>query len=301
MPVHNAMPYLKEAVQSILAQTFPSFKFLIINDGSTDGSAAFLESLRDSRIQLIHQPNRGLGFTLNKGLEYCKTEFIARMDADDVSLPNRLAEQLTFLNDNEAIGLVGTQIAYMGSSPRRQGFSPPLPCSHEAIYSNLISGVHALCHPSIMCRTDLFRKIGGYRVVDVGEDLDMMLRMGEISRLANLQNILYLYRMHHKSVNARKLKEVQMQYAYACDCSQRRRSGLPEIAIHKFAENYKTQHFWRRAARFLDLYSLAQYRCALSEILNSQWIKGYSRIAAAAICSPQRTLQRIVRAWRKNR
>ena len=99
MPVHNAMPYLKEAVQSILAQTFPSFKFLIINDGSTDGSAAFLESLRDSRIQLIHQPNRGLGFTLNKGLEYCKTEFIARMDADDVSLPNRLAEQLTFLND----------------------------------------------------------------------------------------------------------------------------------------------------------------------------------------------------------
>src|SRR5919108_619266 len=103
--------------------------------------------------------------------------------------------------------MVGTQIAWLGEG-RRCGFSPPLPCHHSAIYADLLRGRHALCQPSLMARTALLQQIGGYRIAGSGEDWDLFLRMGEISDLANLSEILHLYRVHAGSVSVKHLAQI---------------------------------------------------------------------------------------------
>jgi glycosyltransferase involved in cell wall biosynthesis len=113
LPVYNAAPYIREAVDSVLAQTYKDFELLIINDGSTDGSKEILESYNDSRIRLIHQPNMGLIKTLNKGLELAQGKYIARFDADDVCYPERLQEQVDFLNTHPDYVLIGSEADYM--------------------------------------------------------------------------------------------------------------------------------------------------------------------------------------------
>ncbi len=126
MAVYNGMPYLPEAVDSILKQTLQDFRFLIINDGSTDGTEDYLNRLTDQRVQVVKGPHRGLGVALNMGLAMCKTEFLARMDSDDIALPTRLEAQLRFLRCHKAVGLVGTRVSYFGTSGR-SGFSHPCP------------------------------------------------------------------------------------------------------------------------------------------------------------------------------
>jgi glycosyltransferase involved in cell wall biosynthesis len=130
MPVYNGMPFLPEAVDSILNQTLRDFTFLIINDGSTDDTEEYLDRLDDPRLQIVHQPNQGIGAALNAGLALCKTEFIARMDSDDLSLPSRLKAQLDFLNLHKDVGLVGTKFAYLGISGR-SGFPPRRPTTTQ--------------------------------------------------------------------------------------------------------------------------------------------------------------------------
>src|SRR5580698_9685158 len=101
MPVYNGEKYIKEALESILQQTFIDFEFLIINDGSTDNSVSIIKSFNDNRIRLIHnEKNSGLVYSLNKGIGLSNGEYIARMDCDDVSIPERLEKQVGFLNSN---------------------------------------------------------------------------------------------------------------------------------------------------------------------------------------------------------
>ena len=300
MPVYNGMPYLVEAVDSILNQTHQRFTFLIINDGSTDETEEYLNRLDDYRVRIVHQPNRGLGAALNRGIAICRTELIARMDADDVALPARLEAQLRFLGRHSEVGLVGTQFAYLGVGGR-MGFSPPVPCDHATIYTDLFRGRHAISHPSIVCRTSILKSIGGYRIEGIGEDWDMFLRMGEAAKLANLDEVLYLYRLNCASINVNQLMEVRMRYNHACHCAKRRAEGQSEISFDKFIAERRAWPFWQRASDVMDIYALAQYRRALAEILGSHRAIGYARLVWAALSSPRWTSQRIYREIRKRR
>jgi glycosyltransferase involved in cell wall biosynthesis len=300
MPVYNGMPFLSEAVDSILNQTLQDFTFLIINDGSTDETEEYLDRLDDPRLQVVHQPNQGLGAALNSGLAMCKTEFIARMDSDDVSLPSRLKAQLNFLHCHKDVGLVGTKFAYLGISGR-SGFPPPAPQDHSTIYADLIQGRQALCHPSIMCRTYILKSTGGYRIHSSGEDYDMFLRMGEAAKLANLDEVLYLYRLNPNSVSVKKFLEIREKYSYSCHCARRRAEGKPEGTFEEFAAEQRARPFRQRALEAMDNYALALYRKALAEILGPHLVIGYIRLALAAISSPRWTAQRIFREIRKYR
>jgi len=300
LPVYNGMPYLVKAVESILEQSLKDFDFLIINDGSTDGSKEYLDQLDDNRIKVFHNPNLGLGATLNIGIELCNTEFLARMDADDISLPTRLEAQLDYLRNHNEVGLLGTQIEYFGESGRK-GFSPPLPREHQVIYANLLRGHHAICHPTIMCRTSILREIGGYHTDGIGEDLDMFLRMGEASKIANLEKILFLYRAHFANINVKQQAEVRWQYAYTIHCARQRAIGHPESSFVEFAANLQYRSFWHHIAEKLDVYALTQYRKALPDILGYHRFSGYARLGWAALCSPRWTLARICRAIRNLR
>ncbi len=294
MPVYNGLPFLAEAVGSILRQTFMDFSLLIVDDGSTDGSGEFLEHLDDARVRIVHQTHAGLGAALNMGLAMCETEFLARMDADDVALPDRIATQLNFLSQHREVGAVGSQIAYLGLLGRT-GFSPRLPCDHETIYADLLCVRHALCHASIVCRTALLKQIGGYRIMGCGEDWDMMLRIGEVSRLANVDRVLYLCRLHPNSAHATKLAEIQVGYAYASHNAKCRAKNCPETTLADFVAAQPAQSFWRHMADWADAYAFTQYRQAVIEVLSERRFRGYARLGWAALCSPRRTWQRICR------
>src|SRR4030042_490431 len=108
LPVYNGSKTVKRAVESILSQTFKDFEFLIINDGSKDDTPEILDSFDDNRIRILHQENRGLVFSLNRGVKNSQCKYIARMDADDIALPDRLQKQVDFMEKNPSVGILGT-------------------------------------------------------------------------------------------------------------------------------------------------------------------------------------------------
>jgi hypothetical protein len=127
----------------------------------------------------------------------------------------------------------------------------------------------------------------------------MFLRMGEVTRLANLNEVLYMQRLHSASMCARDLTKIQKHYAYVCDAARRRAEGQPEIAFDEFLIEQRARPFWQRAAEVMDVHALGQYRRALGEVLTSHRFRGYARLSWAAMCSPRLTFQRIARAIRK--
>ena len=152
-----------------------------------------------------------------------------------------------------------------------------------------------------MCRTANLKRVGGYRIKGSGEDLDMWLRMGEVSKLANLNEVLHLYRLQPLSAGVRQLVLIRARYAHACDCAKRRVEGRPEITFDEFLIEQRARPFWKRAAEVMDVHAKGQYRRALTEILSSHRFRGYARLSWAAMCSPRLTSQRIARAIRKAR
>ena len=299
MTVYNSMPFLKAAVDSILRQSFTEFNFVIVDDGSTDGGSDYVDQLTDTRIRVIRQSNRGQGVARNVGLEICNSEFVAMMDADDVALPSRLQCQIEFLRNNKDIGMVGTQFAYMGPSGR-SGFRPPMACDHAGIVADLIRGRLAISQSSLMCRTSILKSIGGYKVAGCGEDWDMFLRIAEVSKLANLDKILLLYRINPDSTTAQNIGIVRTRIAHACVCAEQRAGGLPETPFEQFSAERRARPFWLRAVEQADWYASNQYRAGLGQVLDTRPVEGYARIGWSAICSPARTWQRVCRASRSS-
>ena len=163
MSVFNGSEFLIRSIESILCQNLESIEFVIIDDGSTDDSIQIINKYArsDQRIRCLRRNNGGLTSALNLGIEHTSCPYIARQDADDFSMPDRLAKQLAFLEDNRNVGLVGTGFADVDENLNilRSNCTVLLP---SAIRQALIMG-NSLCHSSIMFRKDIFEKIGGYR------------------------------------------------------------------------------------------------------------------------------------------
>ena len=210
MPVYNAEAYLADAAGSVLAQTCGDFEFIIIDDGSDDGSLEILQELArsDNRIRLISRPNTGYARALNESLEYARGEFVARMDADDISMPQRFEKQLAYLRRNPSCAVVGSRIMTIDpfGSPL---YEPDHKVNHDDIEKQLLAGIGwAIVHPSAMMRREHLLAVGGYRAeLEPSEDLDLFLRLSERGRLANLPEILLHYRQHAKSVNHTRFEE----------------------------------------------------------------------------------------------
>jgi glycosyltransferase involved in cell wall biosynthesis len=287
------MPYVRQAVQSVLDQTLRDWRCVIVNDGSTDGTRDFLNSIGDDRFVILHQENGGIAAAVNHGLEHCHTPYVARMDADDVALPTRLAEQVVFLDAHLECGLVGTQTAPFGE--RGAGASLKLPLEHDAIMRALITGRHAMAHSSIMVRTDVLRQVGGYWSLPMGEEYDIMLRIGEVARLANLDRVLLLYRVHQASMNGSRMRQMRISVAYAGELARRRQRGLPTISFDEYLARRDTRPWWQQAVETIEIHSRNQYRVALAERYGGHPWRGSVRLAWAAMCAPRLTIERLIR------
>lgn len=204
MSVYNGEKYLRPAIESILNQTFSGFEFIIIDDGSSDRSADIIKSYRDSRIRLIEQKNCGLSRSLNRGIWESRSKYIARMDADDISLSSRFAKQVDYLDRHPDVGVLGTAVRVIDG------------CGNEShawrfLVENDILRWH-LCfndpimHPTVMMRRGLVIRAGGYSA-DMGtaQDYDLWRRLSGMTRLSNLHNMLLYLRKHKDSVTSKHL------------------------------------------------------------------------------------------------
>lgn len=297
MTVYNGMPYLAPAVESIIDQTLEDFYFIIVDDGSTDGTADYLDGLKDPRIVVIRQENQGTAAAANHGLKHVTTPFLARMDADDVALPHRLEVQLKYLREHPDVGLVGGQVVPLGD--HGVGGSLALPLGHEAIDRCLMLGQHAMSHSSLMMRAGVLQSIGGYWKHRLVDDIDMMIRMGEVSKLANINEVLLKYRVHSDSVNGRGQMRLHQSYQYAIKLAEIRRAGQPPISIEEFEAMQRNRHWLVRACEKLHVHAITQYRIGTADILGNRRLSGAFRIAWAMCCSPKRTFQRLSRMAKK--
>jgi GT2 family glycosyltransferase len=233
MAVYNAEPFVAEAVESILGQTLGDFEFLILDDGSTDGSLAILRRYagQDPRIRLVSRANRGLVASLNELLDLARGEFIARMDADDVAMPERFQREVDFLRAHPDCVLVGSRVQLIDPEGDPLGDWCTLQ-EHEAIDATYLRGerVAAISHPAIMMCHDAVLAIGKYRPMEAIEDVDLFLRLAEYGRIANIPETLLKYRIH--ATNATKTASFHKKLDRVYDQivrDARRRRNLPEL------------------------------------------------------------------------
>lgn len=238
MSVFNGEQFLGAAIESVLAQTFTDFEFLILDDGSSDGTRAIIAdyAARDPRIRAILRENRGLIASLNQLLDEARAPLVARMDADDICLPERFARQVAFLKANPDHGVVGswsTDIDERGELFAAPGADHPV--THDDVLA-VIEHRTPLCHPSVMARRRVMLDVGGYHsAYRHCEDYDLWLRLADRTRLANLPERLLLYRRTDGQISNRYSIEQHIGAAVSVLAYRERRAGRPDPTEHLVA------------------------------------------------------------------
>ena len=229
MPVYNGEKFLRESMDSVLGQTFTDFEFLIIDDGSTDDSVAIIQSYADTRICFVrNNTNLGVVNSLNRGLTLCRSEYIARMDSDDVCLPSRLEVQVAFMEANPNVGICGSWIGSIGSSKIWR-----MPVTHSEITVNLLLN-SAFAHSSVMIRkslltdNDLHYSDGHPHA----EDFALWVQAASLCYLANIPEVLLMYRVHGDQVS-QSYSNLQMNSAGRIRSCQLERIGARLTDLEK--------------------------------------------------------------------
>lgn len=282
MPVYNGEDHLRDAMESILQQTFTDFEFLIIDDGSTDQSVSIVRSYRDPRIRIIrNETNLKLVNTLNKGIDLAKGKYIARMDCDDISLPGRLRAQVELLDQNPSIGLCGTAAMMMND----RGIVRH-PEHHNDIRCQLLFN-SSFIHPTVMIRKSVLTQYKLYydSTIIYAQDYDLWVCMSEVTLVRNLPEVLLHYRVHKQQISV-KYGDQQLDYSKKTMQNQLMKLGLEptaeemtlhmRIARHSFRNNRK---FVRKARKWFDkiinanLHSGYLNHVSLSTLLDAFWNK----------------------------
>lgn len=232
MPVFNGEDYLEDAIESILNQTYKDFEFIIINDGSTDGSLNIINRYAhsDARIHVISRQNHGLGRTQHQLVQLAQGEYIAQMDQDDISLPNRLELQVEFLESNPKVAVIGGAYQLIDCSDRYIT-TLQMPLTNHEIQSHILAGHCAIAHPAAMMRSTHLKLVGGYNTrFNTAMDLDLWLRMGEFGELQNCSDVLLKYRLHDKSASEKFGRNQRAEARQACEDAWGRRNITYEFS-----------------------------------------------------------------------
>jgi glycosyltransferase involved in cell wall biosynthesis len=284
MPVYNGGRFLHEAIESILRQTFSEFEFLIIDDGSKDASAEIIRSYMDGRIKLVqNERNMGLIFSLNKGLALAKSEYIARMDADDVSFPERLKNQVAFMDANPEVGICGSWLETFGIKSkclwRSAVHDAQIRCEH--IFHS------SIYHPTVILRRDLFDKysLSYEETMMHAEDYDLWVRASRYMRMANISEVLLGYRIHAdnvgqiyamqqdrcaQAIRLRQLSKLGLQPSDAEACLH---AKISCTKIEKSAAFLKQAEHWLLKMREANRSRNAFPEPSFSEVLSKKWFE----------------------------
>jgi glycosyltransferase involved in cell wall biosynthesis len=229
MAVYNARPYLAEAIDGVLAQTFRDWELIALNDGSTDGSLEILRRYADGdpRIRVISRSNKGVVATRNELLAAATAPLVAVHDADDISLPNRLELQVRYFDQHPECVALGARVTLFGPNNLVLGEEFDLATHDQIDRANMEARGSAIAHSASMYRTAPARQVGGYREeYPPSEDLDLWLRLAEIGRLANLPDMLVRYRLSEGSLSHSRAFMTRLG-AHRAMADAHRRRGLP--------------------------------------------------------------------------
>jgi len=255
MPAHNSARFIREAIQSVLAQTFRDFEFLIIDDGSTDDTLKIMREFAaaDSRIRVITHPNKGMGQALNDAIAQARGEWIARIDADDLMTRDRLEKQLAYIEKHPDLAVAGSWIQYIDKTGRVLARKlAPLHKPEQIAKLDKQNKLIPLTHPSVLIRKSVFEAVGGYRPQFwPAEDLDLWSRILEHNRGGILvqKDLLTRYRIHADSICAANARQTLMRVRWVRECLIRRRRGEPECTWEQFLQWRATLPLLRRLER----------------------------------------------------
>ncbi len=277
MAVCDGEEYIEEALDSILGQCFQNCECIVINDGSVDGTTRILQRYAqlDQRLRVFHQANRGLIAALNKGCRLARGKYIARMDADDVSVPGRFAMQVDFLDRHPTVAVLGGAIKLISAKGAFIG-ERHYPVDDRQIKKALRED-DCLAHPTVMMRKDAFDATEGYRRPFLhAEDYDLWLRMAERFEFANLSAVLLYYRLHARQVSTQHIRQQVLSAIAAQATAQIRREtgqdpplppdgvnadSLVSLAVRRdrITETLIREHvYWAGAMRSTGEYELAE-------------------------------------------
>ena len=247
LPAYNAMRYLPYALESVSGQTFADFEIVVIDDGSTDGTAQFCESyrLKDPRLRLETPGKLGLVGALNYGLRAAQGALIARMDADDVALPTRFEKQVQIMHSRKDLMAIGGRMAFMDDTGQLTGRLTSAPKGERAVAAALRSGECVVSHPTVMMRRDAVLEVGGYRhAYRAAEDLDLWLRLLAKGPVLVLDDLILHYRQHGAQVSrTQKLRQwFSTQLATATDSLRRTGQTDPTGAFNEPIDWHSPHH-----------------------------------------------------------
>ncbi len=197
MPVRDGARWLRQAIESVLAQSLHDFELIVVDDGSIDDSPAILAGYqgREGRLRIVRTGRAGLVAALNRGIAEAAAPLIARLDADDIALPHRLARQVTLMQDNPRLELAGSWADIIDADGRPAGLMRR-PMRHEEL-AGALDTENPFIHSSVVFRTDTVRSLGGYRAaLAAAEDYDLWCRLAEAGEVQNLAESLIRYRDH---------------------------------------------------------------------------------------------------------
>jgi glycosyltransferase involved in cell wall biosynthesis len=293
MPVFNAMPYLRDAVESVLRQTYPHFELLIINDGSSDGSMDYLRSLKNERIRIVSQEHRGLTATLNRLLEEARAPWLARLDGDDVACPERLAVAADAIQRQPAAGMFYSRASHVGHFPAIAAVRSTEGSPAELSTLTRAGYLLGIVHSSVVLEVDKTRSLGGYRFDLHIEDLDLWWRMALRHGIVFMPQVTVQYRLRTGSLCINHLGSLSANILFAQYLLLSRLWGLEAQPHHAVIVALTSLVDRRRLAYREEMWRAAAYFGARQY----QWAAFH--LGRAAVCSPIHFLRRAAYPFRQ--
>lgn len=297
MPAYNASKFIAAAIDSILNQTFPDFELIIVDDGSTDNTLEIVKSYleKDDRVRLLQSEHGGLSRACNLGISESRYSWIARMDADDIALPQRFEKQINAALANPKVVAWGAYVNHTNSKGDILSINPLGPKTEEEFYNIRSQGhvVH-LHHPTVLLNKEILLKAGGYNSeFEPAEDLDLFDRLANYGPLLAIPEPLLLYRIHSQSVSMQKFFYQKLLHRCVVARHRAHLSGSKELSIEEFLKEYKRQPLISGLKRHLRTLGQFYYRKAGLCFSEKQYLQIGLYLSISAALSPGYSIPRV--------
>ena len=300
MPIYNGAAFLASSIDSVLAQTIPDFELILVDDGSTDGTAEIIRdyAARDARIVPVAKPNSGIADTLNRGLAVARGEWVARLDSDDLMVPERLERQLAFMAANPDAIAAGSYYEIIDPAGASHGTRLPLPRTRDELAGFLAAREPlSFLHPSMMFRRQTALDLHGYdKQTEPAEDVDLFARMLATGAPILIQpEVLLRYRVHSNAVSAKSATQQFMKVAWTYHNFYAAREGRPTLSYQGFLEHQRHRPWTERLALSTRLASDGLYRRYAAALVGGHKPVAFAYLALASALRPTKAIRRALR------
>ncbi|MEN8736366.1 MAG: glycosyltransferase family 2 protein [Akkermansiaceae bacterium] len=296
IPNFNGGDFLQLAIDSLVCQTYESFKIEIIDDGSTDDSARNLNHLKNSKV-IYNKHNRGKAEVLNEAFQRCQSKYIVLHDSDDVSSSDRIERQVAFMEANPKIGCSCSFVNYISSSGNLVGRGQLDLLTLEKLQTYLCGDdPFGLFCPSVILRREVFNDLtlrfrGQFWPAD---DIDLWNRIAEAGWQVQVQpEYLVDYRVHHASAVTSNFVKTRMQFEWVRSCLRARRKGLPEPSIEEFRKEWSSAPLLRKIDRWRKIRAKGYYRGAGFAVAEKSYLRAVSYGIASLMLQPGYVIKRL--------